>query len=361
MDADQEQRFRFRMRLEQEQAHESTGNQVMGWAKMPEKMLGATLDVAKEQVPTQFGKGAMNVLSKTMPSNLSPLNLGLMGTVEGISAGLPYLAPAGKAIANQLESASGIASQGEGALTQAFKTPSLLFGKGRQAVSDLYTGAISKVRPQYAKKLGGIVEAEKEAQEARKLAAARDFITGKTPELKMPAAPPSVTGEVEAMREQIRAERFVIKAEKLAKKGMLSPEDALEARKAVDVLEGSKTAVPRRIFELRKTFDESWKATAGGAEADKAYQRAIQSEALRNLLPKNKYGTTSTLKTGIMAALPGVGALLSPIVQGAGAAGLGLGVKGINALARNPALVTLLNSLMRQGQSQQTQPPSSTQ
>ncbi len=286
------------------QKEPSLMNKISGWSKMPEKMAGATLDVMKEQVPTKFGKAAVNVLSKTMPPTYSRLNLAMMGGLEGLSAlsSLAKVRGAGSELAGQLESAAG---SPKGTLKQGYESASNFFGAGRKAASPTYESA-------------------------------RPFTTH--PELE----------------NVFENKQMIEKSMELAKRGELSPFEAFNARKAVGKLFGKSGYSDDVLNKMSNTFDEIAKTDPRIAKGDVQFAGGLKNEALRGLLPKNKYGTTSAFKTGIMAGVPGVGWALSPIVQGAGATGLG-------ALTRmNPAIAAIISSLLANSRNQSANPGTAT-
>jgi hypothetical protein len=271
----------------------SIGSQISGWSKMPEKMAGATLDVMKDQVSNPIGKGALNLLSKTLPPTYSRLNLGLMGALEGGQAlsKLPQIKNAGSELAGQLESAAG---SPKGTLKHGFESAKNFFGAGKKSAGPAYESA----------------------------------------------RPLSVHPELQDVFE---TKQMLEKSMELARRGELSPYEAFNARKSLDKLFGKSGYSEDVLTQMRKTFDSLAKSDSRIARGDATFAQGLKNESLRGILPKNKYGSTSAFKTGIMAAVPGIGTLLSPIVQGAGATGLG-------ALSRmNPATIALLNSLMQQG------------
>jgi hypothetical protein len=289
---------------QQDQKKPSLGSQISGWSKMPEKMAGATMDVMKGQIQNPVGKGAMNLLSKTIPPTFSRLNLGLMGGLEGAQAlsRVPKVAEMGRGLAGQLESAAG---SPKGTLEHGFESMKNFFGKGKSAAGPMYKEAGSVK----GGLLGGMYK------------------------------PEEIVDTVNAALKEGKP---------------IHPSEALKYRKAIDILSKSGKYVKDELFEMRNTADEVVKQSEKYRMADPIYKRGMLNEALRGVLPKNKYGTTSAFKTAIMAGVPGMGALLSPAVQGAGATALG------GLLRMNPAVIALLNSLLSQGSSQTSQQPPNT-
>jgi hypothetical protein len=243
-----------------------------------------------------------SVLSKVAPgfiNRASLVGMGLTSGLQGIAA-IPKVQEAASEIGGQLESAAG---SPKGTLKQGFESVKNFFGPGRKAASPVYESA-------------------------------RPFT--EHPELK----------------NILDNKEYIDKARQLAEEGKLAPFEAFKARQGTDSLVGKKSIVQDAVHQLRDVFDPIAKSDSRIAQGDEMFQKGLRNEALRGLLPKNKYGTTSAFKTGIMAAVPGMGWALSPIVQGAGATGLG-------ALVRmNPAIGGVISRLlaeMRQRETQQSQ------
>jgi hypothetical protein len=349
--------FEFRARAEQEQGKSQPKPGLMrrGWDafKWPEQKSQEGLNMIAKMIPEGKITGNMpmdllrgtpriaaNTLAKAAPPMVSRGSLMLGGGLKALKY-VPEVGQVmggmGRGLGRQLESASGIAPQAEGALESAYKDPSIMFGRGKGAVSQMYKSVISKLQPQNAERMSQMIREEQEALQAKKLASTRNYLLGKTPQIE-PVSQPSTVGEIKSLKNEIQPRRMVIKAEKLADKGVLNPDDALEARKELDPLIRKGKIVKSKGLEMRAKFDRI--AKTAFAEPDSAYQRAMKSEALRNILPQNKYGGASPFKAMLLKLTGGAAApLLSPALQGAGSAGLGMAERGIvNPMMAKPTL-----------------------
>jgi hypothetical protein len=247
---------------------------------------------------------AMKTLSKTVPTSFTPENLATMGAIEGAGAVLPKLAPFAKGLAGQLESAAG---SPKGTLEHGFESAKNIFGPGKSQAGPLYKEA-GQVKGGL---LGGMYK------------------------------PEEIVDTVNAA---------------LKKGDPIHPSEALRYRKMIDVLSKSGRYDKDALFDMRRTADEVVKQSQKYAEADPKFKTGMMNEALRGVLPKNKYGTTSAFKTGIMAAVPGAGAALSPIVQGVGATAAGAGTRGLQQLAKNPEIMPILLNILKQLRGQSATP-----
>lgn len=231
-----------------------------------------------------------NVLSKVAPSFInraSLVGMGALGGIKGLGA-IPQVREAVSELGGQLESAAGSPT---GTLKQGFQSVKNFFGPGKKAASSIYESA-------------------------------RPFTTH--PELK----------------DVFENKQLIEKSLELAKRGNLSPFEAFNARKAVSSLFGKSAYSEDVLNNLYKTFDEIAKTDSKIAQGDQVFQSGLKNQALRGFLPKNKYGSTSAFKTGIMAGVPGAALALSPIIQGSAATGLG-------ALTRlPPELASLISALV---------------
>lgn len=281
-------------------------------SKMMEAMMGADADKLAVEPNGHMARDiAMNIpsialktLSKTVPTTYTPASLATMGGMEGASAVLPKLAPFAKGLAGQLESAAGSPA---GTLEHGFSDARNIFGPGKSAAGPAYQAA-GKVK-------GGLLGG------------------------------------------MYKPEEIVDTVNKAMKNGEpIHPSEALKYRKSLDILAKSGRYVKDEIFEMRNNADNIVKQNENYAMGDPAYKKGILNEALRGVLPKNKYGTTSAFKTGIMAAVPGAGAVLSPIVQGAGATAAGVGTRGIQQLAKNPQLIPIILNLLKNSRNQSANP-----
>lgn len=235
------------------------------------------------------------IATEVAPEFVSPESI-VSSSVLGASklAGKAIRPVAGLA-AKGLEEISGLAHKTPGILKEAFNDPSLLFGKGKKYASTVYESAkdLENVLPEFQKPIGH--------------------------------------------------KEFVEQAVNLAEKGLLSIDEALEARKSLDKIKDKLTSVS---YNATRDFLDGI-AKIKFSEADKAYQQAVKSEAIRNIFPINKTGGASTVKSVIAGAgLPfgGAGAIFSPIVQGTAATAAGGLARGLS----NPLTATALGLLNRE-------------
>ena len=216
----------------------------------------------------------------------------------GASKALPLLAKplnvVGKGIGRTLESLSGLQHKTPGVLAELTNDPALFIGKGKDAARELYKAVQNP-----------------------------DLIRD---EIKMITVP--------------RA--FIRKALTLVKGGDITPEEALEARKVVDEFGRTMPAVAKKA--IRNVFDLIAKQKF--EEADKAYARAVKSEAVRSFFGFTKSGDTSTAREFFSLVKPFAGGFMSPMVQGAGAASVGVAKKAISPFVNEPVLSSGLTSVI---------------
>jgi hypothetical protein len=255
-------------------------------------------------LPADLARGTPRILANTMAKAApgfvnrgSLLGMGALGGIKGLSM-LPKVRGAAAEFGGQLESAAGSPS---GTLAHGFESAKNFFGAGKKAAGPIYESA-------------------------------RPFTTH--PELK----------------DVFENKQLIEKSLDLAKKGNLSPFEAFNARKAVSSLFGKSAYSEDVLNSLYKTFDDVAKTDSRIQQGDQVFQTGLKNQSLRGILPKNKYGSTSAFKTGVMAAVPGAGWALSPIVQGASATGLG----GLTRLP--PELAALISSLFSRSPNQSANP-----
>lgn len=281
---------------------------------------GAILDTVASQVPgreptgnkfldvaANIPKVAAETLAQTIPPSYSRTNLGLMAGSAALEGVAPALKVVREGLGNQADSVTGAA---KGAMNAAWEDPTLIVAKGKKAAGPLYEAA----------------------------------------KAEMPGA---------SMFEGMTDAKDVVKTgqDYIAKGGVLEPAEALTYRKALDVLGRSPRVMKDALIPMRETADAMAKASPNIAKADPLYQRGLQAESLRNLMPQNKYGGASAFKMGIITALEHMGitgkmlgALISPAVAGTAAT-----VGGIaSRTAQNPALMALFQQYAnRYGSKQQ--------
>lgn len=283
---------------------------------VPERMSREGLGQLAQMVPSAEPTGNMardlalntpKVLAESVaevaPSFISRGAMITGGALKGAGMVGRALKPILKAGASQVESLSGAVP---GALTAAYKDSSLIGAPGKKAVQQLYQEG--------KESLGG--------------------------------------GFRQTLKEIPDKKQFVDEAFKLAKKGELSPAEALEARKSLDSVK--KSVAGPYFEEVRGKLDKI--AKVAFEKGDAAYQRAVKAESLRNLIPQNKYGGASAFKTGIITLLEGLAeagglpkvvartaqAAMSPLAAGTVATAAGMGSRAIAPLINNATKVAPL-------------------
>ena len=228
-------------------------------------------------IPGMVARTAGETLSEIAPSFVSPSSLVMGGAGQALKVAKPVMGALGKFAGSTLESTSGLGYKTPGVLGEVVEKPSLFFGKG-----------LEKARQGY--------KALKDEDAIR-------------PELK---------------NQLLNNRSFVRKVMGIINKGeSVTPDEALEARKAVDAIGDTLPDTIRKT--TRKVFDLIAKQKY--AEADKAYSEAVKSDAVRRFWAINKTGTPSIVKGGVSTVLPFTAPLFSPLLQGIGAAGIGAAKK----------------------------------
>ncbi len=269
-----------------------------GWDALavPEKMSREGLGKLAKMVPegemtgnmvADIARGTPKVIAETFaeaaPSFVSRGSLLTAGALKGAKAMAPAVRTAGKALSKWGEAASGLEHRTPGVLAEAFKDPKLMFGKGKEAAGKMFEGLVdeAKIRPEFLKPISN--------------------------------------------------EEVVSQAMKFAEEGALSPQEAIIARRSLDAIK--KTIHPLGFRRAREAFDSVAKTIS--KDADKAFSRAIKSEALRSPFALNKTGGASAFKLGT-GMLTGTLKLQSPAFQGAIASLLGLTAKGVSPMVGLP-------------------------
>lgn len=249
-------------------------------------------------LPLDIALGAPSILSKALVKStgrvaseaVDPLSLLTAGAAKGIKYLKPGIKAVGKTIGKGLEALSGLEHKTPGVLGEAVQNPGLMFSRGKEFAGKAFDVAKNAL--------------------------------GKTA---------SITDDV------IENKGIIDKATELAKAGKLDAADAHTARKAIDSLRGSKAISAEALTQRRKIFDAIVKANKQYEKADKLYQKAVKGEALRSLLPQNKYGGASAFKTGIASVALPISPLFSPLVQGLGASSLGVLKKAVSPFINSPS------------------------
>lgn len=146
---------------------------------------------------------------------------------------------------------------------------------------------------------------------------------------------------------------YINKMEELAKQNLLTPSEALEARKEVSRLFESKAITGERQRYLRGVFGDVVKSDSKLKAADEAMTRLKSVEKARSILPLSASGKPSTIRSSAMAAMGGASFLnpaflaavpaFSPAVQGITAALLGAG----HQLASSPKAAVYAKNLIQ--------------
>lgn len=255
---------------------------------------GNTVRDIAVNTPSILGQSLAETAGKVAPGFISPVSLLTSGALKGAQLAAPYVSPIADSIAAPIgkffESGSGLIHKTAGVLGDTIKNPAIAIGPG-----------LDKAREIYNEVQGG------EGNQIR-----------------------------EAFKEPMTHMDLIKKAYEQAKIGTLGTDEALEARKSVDFLRKSK-ALPSSISQnLRDTFDSVAKQDYAGA--DEAFKNAVKSEALRNLGPMTSTGQPAQVRMLAQLVKPHLLPFTSPIVQGAGAAGIGLGLKGLGMATDNPLI-----------------------
>ena len=327
MAINENEEFEFRARAEQEKKKSGFGDYLRagqkiametigkGWdaLKIPEQMsrqgLGQLAGMVPQgkvtgNLPMDILRGTPKIeaetLAETAPGFVSRGSILAAGAAPVIKGTLKAAAPIGRGIASGLEDWAGI--KPTGSLAEAFKDPSLIFSKGKEAAKPLY-------------------EAE------------------------------SGSGIFKGM---YKPEEIVDRAKMVIKKGYkLKPNEGLTYRKAVDSLLKSGRYVKDELFAMRDEANSLVKESENLSQADKLHKRGLMASGLRSILPKNVGGRSSPFKVGEAMALSHFGPLgkvasllFSPMALGVGSTGLGVAGK----LASNPrAAMTIQQLLQRFG------------
>jgi hypothetical protein len=269
-----------------------------GWDALavPEQMsregLGKLADMVPEgemtgNMAADIARGTPKVIAETFaeaaPSFISRGSLVTGGVLKGAKMVAPAVKVAGRGLAKWGEAASGLEHKTPGVLAEAFKDPKLMLGKGKEAAGKMFEGLLdeAKIRPEFLKPISN--------------------------------------------------EEVVNQAMKFAEEGALSPQEAIIARRSLDAIK--KTIHPLGFRRARDAFDSVAKTIS--KDADKAFSRAIKSEALRSPFALNKTGGASAFKLGT-GMLTGTLKLQSPAFQGGVASLLGLAAKGVSPVVGLP-------------------------
>src|SRR5258708_10826440 len=258
---------------------EPTGNTIRDGALNARSILGHTVaDVA----PGFISRGALVTGGALKVAGEAARLIDKLGSVIGEGA----------------EKLSGLGYKTPGVLAEAVKDPSLILGKGVEAARKAYQGP---VKDTFYNLYGVLTKGN---------------------------------GIREELQAPLSSEDFITKALDFAKTGDLTPEEALEARKALDTVKRKLTNVG--YYKTRQVFDQLAKQGFEGADA--AYSRAIKSEALRTILPMNKTGTPSIAKMVLGGLKTLTVPALSPMAQGFAASGIGIAKKILEPFINDPRI-----------------------
>jgi len=260
------------------------------------------MEMAKglKKIPGQFANSYVHPVEsfKERPiGTVLDLTTGVNALSKGAGLTVNKLKPFIKGAGAQIESMSGSKA---GSLEAAYKDSGLITAPGKKAVQSLYESAKESTG-------GGFRQALKEIPEKK------------------------------AIVEEIY---------QLAKKGEVTPAEALEGRKALDTI---KNQVAKPYYDnVRTTLDKI--AKVAFAEGDAAYKKAVFAESLRNIVPQNKYGGASAFKTAIITGLEGLAQAggipkaiartaqlaMSPAAAGVAATGAGMVARKLSPLVNLP-------------------------
>lgn len=255
--------------------------------------LGIASKAAELSGLSQAGKVVSTASKLTNPVNIGRGAARLAGE---------YIA---KPVSEGIAGLSGIQQSQPGTLEAEFKEPLTIFSPGKKSVSSMYEQSKTEPLPE------GITDISKNIE-------------------------------------------LVDTAKQLDKEGNLTPEIALEAKKALQNLEGK---VPDPYFRSSMDILNKIEKPVFGNQ-DIAYQKASQAETMRNLFPINKDKSASLMRTltavGIGGAAshyaginPLYGLALSPYAQGLSAGLLGSTTKVLSPVAKllvdHPELSSIMN------------------
>lgn len=273
-------------------------------------------------------KIAADTLAEAAPGFISRGALVTAGAARAAGEVAPLAKLILRGAGNQAEELSGIAPKAAGSLEAAYKDPTLIFSKGKKAAGQFYEAAKDDLK------------AAGDTFRATSVSPGGEVTMEKTADI--------FSGLYEPKEILAKAVQFVQQG------GKLEPAEALKARKAVDVLLRSKSAVPDELYRMRGEFDAMAKTGSSVGRGDEIYKRGVQAQALRNVFPQNKYGGASAFKLGIMTALenmglPGKAAMLaiSPVAQGVAATGAGiLARQAFGPVVNSPTLAMALSAAL---------------
>lgn len=274
-----------------------TASKILGYlaSQVPEGQITGNM-------ASDIARGSPRILANTVaqaaPGFINRTALLTAGASKALQALRPVGSAIGQGVAGQLESATG---SNPGSLARAWNDPSLIFAEGKKAAGPLYEAG--KAEMQGANIFKDLYKPDEIVQTAQ------DY---------------------------------------LSKGGKLEPAEALIYRKALDILGRSRNVVKDALVGMRQGADEAVKASENMSGADKAFQRGLDAESLRKLVPSNKYGGASAFKMGIMGLLgPSWAGLLSPVVHGALSTAGGVALRAMTnpaaAVAADRAYATFID------------------
>lgn len=291
-------------------SHVGENSPILQKARLPQQAAAATskamMDAYDPQTKSvvanailRIPETAASIGTKLVSNAMSPENVIVAGALKA----LPYAAPAANAVGRWVgegaEKLSGLSYDTPGVLARTVENPSLPFKPGVEAANETYSKLVDP----------------KQVRETIKMA--------------------------------MDKKDLVQTAYDAVKDGTITPDEAFIARKTIGQV---KKLIPQdTFFTLRKAFDDIAKTKFAGADTARAV--AEDADALRNLAPLNKNGTTSIFKTGI--GMAGAGAshftpaaaltvpAFSPAVQAGLAAGIGVAKAPLSALLANPEVASM--------------------
>lgn len=243
--------------------------------------------------PKILAQSAVETAGKIVPGMVSPEALVSGGVLRALKPFAPEIKAVGRFAGNQAENLSGLSYHNKGILSEAAADPSLILSRGTDSARKIY----------------------------------RETSDGAS----------AIRQELLPLKEG----DFVDKARQILEGGgALSPEEALEARKATDSLRNRFTDAGYNY--LRGMFDDIAKSKFSGA--DEAFARGSKAEALRNIFPQNKTGGPSIFKIaagtmlghggGFLGGGPGAAAVRALLAASMSPAAQGIVASGVGATAR---------------------------
>lgn len=282
-------------------------------AQTASKLLNVAANAVPEgtntgNVPLDVATGTPKVIANTLAQALPGfVSRGAMLTA-GAAKGLQAVAPLADAVGGTFAKAGeGISGAIPGSVKAAWNDASTMFSQGKKTAGPLYEAAKQEI-PEGSSLFSGLYK------------------------------PADIVD---------KAQEYINKG------GQLEPSEAFMYRRALDSLSDNPRYIPDELYKMRDAADVTAKQSPNIAQADPLYQQGLYGQSLRNILPVNKGGGTSVVRSAMMAGLSKLGMLgkvasvgMSPAAVGAAATVGGLVSRPIGAVVTNPLLMNLMQQYM---------------